>query len=217
MSTPASVSGFNISAFLSSVASKGLVKPNKFQCYFMMPQGFLNYVNVGLGNDGTNIQQYARGFSAWCSKAQLPHIRWEQLDGVQRYGIGPVEPIVRYPAFNPLQISVIADAEGETRSVFEQWLALVGDFNFQNPQAQYPSPTGTYTPGVVGYPDDYITQFYVSSFDDAGNEVTRHIFDRAFPVELAPVQLSWEEAVEVMTFDVTIKFATWYQTTNNSL
>jgi hypothetical protein len=147
----------------------------------------------------------------------LPHVKWEQMEGVQRYGIGPIEPIVRYPSFIPLQISVIADAEGETRSVFEQWLALVGDFNFQNPQAQYPSPTGTYTPGVVGYPDDYITQFYVSSFDDAGNEVTRHIFDRAFPVELAPVQLSWEEAVEVMTFDVAIKFATWYQTTNNSL
>jgi hypothetical protein len=215
--TPASVSGFNISAFLSSVASKGLAKSNKFQCYFMMPQGFTSYVTAGLGNDSTNIQQYARGFSAWCSKATLPHIRWEQMEGIQRYGLGPTEPAIGFPSFNPLQITIIADAQGETRAVFEQWMALVGDYNFQNPVALYPSPAGTYSPGVVGYPDDYITQFYVSTFDDAGNEITRHIFDRAFPVELAPVQLSWEEAAEVMTFDVTIKSAFWYQTMNNTL
>jgi hypothetical protein len=217
MTTPSSVSGFNISGFLAQVQNKGLVKSNKFQCYFMMPQGFLNYVSTGLGNDGTNLQTYAQGFSAWCSKAQLPHIRWEQMEGVQRYGLGPAEPVVRVPSFNPLQLTIIADAQGETRSVFEQWMALVGDYNFQNPVAQYPSPSGTYSPGSVGYPDDYITQFYVSTFDDAGNEVTRHIFDRAFPIELAPVQLSWEEASEVMTFEVTIKYSVWYQTTNNSL
>lgn len=214
MANPVSVSGFNIAGFLSQVANKGVLRTNKFQCYFMVPQGFSGFTGilgstVGATLTTVNPLQYAREFSAWCTAANLPDVSFDMME-YQRYSMGPGEKVVRAPKFGGCSVSVIADADGDTRNFFESWLSMVGDYGFVNNNNLNPAPSN-YTPFSVGYQDDYVTQLYVSTYDDAGNEISRHCFDRAFPISLKPVHVSWEDTNTYMHFDVDFACAYWYQ------
>lgn len=206
---------FNINGFLSQVANKGLVRTNKFQCWFNLPNGFNGGTGVLSSSVGSvnlsNLSplQYARDFVAWCSSVTLPDIAI-QTQELQRYSLGPVTNVARVPKFSPCQLSIIADANGDTRNFFESWMQLVGEYSFNSIGARNPAPSN-YTPFSLGYPDDYVTQLYVSTFDDAGNEISRHCFDRAFPTVLGAVKLDWDMNNEILHFPVEFRFDYWYQ------
>lgn len=205
--TPTKVSGFNINQFLAQIATKGIVKTNRFQAYFMIPNGFNGATNIT-----PNPTQYARQFVCWCDSVTLPDITFDVME-YQRYGIGVASKVARPPKFSPCQLTIIADAKGDTRNFFESWLSLVGEYSFSssnNTNIRNPAPA-SYTPFCGGYPDDYVTQLYVSVYDDAGNEVTRHVFERAFPFALEASQMNWNSSQEALRFKVGFQFAYWYQ------
>ena len=206
---PQEVVGFNIDAFRTAIAGKGLLKQNKFMVWFPLPSGIVNNSVALPFMDGV-----AREINMWCDASEIPSVV-TQLQNFRRYGYGPFERRPTTQVFSDITLSFIVDAKANIWYFFKHWSNLVANFEARDgitTSASGFAGNNPYDPYEIGFKDDYATNMILSVFNDAGDEVLRIILKEAFPIGMGSIRTDWA-AEGVSKLQVTFSFLDWYTET----
>lgn len=215
---------FNIATFNGELNNKfGVLRTNKYRVTITNPG-----IITGLFEDGVD----AGGISHFAQGAMIPGYQLLTHD-YRRYTYGPNEARPFAPNFVPLQLVYAADGQMVTWQFFEAWMqhilphdtgiaGLTGASTFQT--------EGVQMPYFLKYKRDYATDIELrvlgeDSIGDAGGDqyVVKVIrFRQAFPINLNPIQISYDDQNNYAKFTVTLDYLDWYEeagaaaTTNGS-
>ena len=96
--------------------------------------------------------------------------------------------------FEPWTIEIYSDVGHGIRTMFETWVQIM-----QNADS---------TGGLMA-PEDYQGAMNVWQLDRSGESTKGYLFNKAFPTEVSPIQLSWEDNNQIETFQVTFMYDYW--------
>lgn len=203
-------------AFVSAVGQRGVLRTNKHMAFFTLPLGLR-----GPRGDAATSDSVARDINMWCDSASLPGVQFENTR-VRRYGYGPNRTRPLAPAFQDVALTFIADAKGLNWYFFRNWFLSVGNFDSRNGVSDGVAPADAtvlsgnnpYDTYEVGYEEDYITNLYVSAFDDAGNEIIRAVYQDAYPTALSDIQMDWGDDGKIAKFAVSFTYLDWFVDTD---
>lgn len=140
------------------------------------------------------------GFKAQflCKASQLPGSTIENIPIQYR---GRTLNFAGERTFAPWPVTIYNDTDFELRNAFEIWSDRV-----QN---------NTSTDGLVN-PLDYQVQLFVQQLDRAGSVIKSYTFVDAYPTEISPIAVDYDQANVIETFDVTFTYNYWTSTTTTN-
>lgn len=96
--------------------------------------------------------------------------------------------------FQPLNLTVINDNDWVVRNAFERWM------NLMNQHAE--------NVGAVR-PSEYQVDMVVDQLDRAGNVIASYTLVGAFPSDVSPIELGFDQVDTIEEFNVTLEFSYW--------
>ncbi len=99
--------------------------------------------------------------------------------------------------FADWEITVINDEDFKVRTAFERWMNGINShrFNLRN--------------GAAVSPDGYTQDATITQYGKAGNIIRAYNFIGAFPVQVAPIEVAWENNDTVEEYGVTLAYQWW--------
>lgn len=176
-------SSFNISNFISNVGK--VARPNLFKIKFIRFPSML--LSAGL-----NITDLSE-FEFRCERAELPGRSIATVDEITSAG-----PTVKLPydmTYNDTQLTFICSEDMKERILFEFWMSnIVADY-------------GEFG-GLVRYYDEFATdsQLEISQLNEKAETIAQYVLYGAFPIQLSPMNLAWEENNTYQRFNVTLAY-----------
>jgi len=131
-----------------------------------------------------------------CKAAQLPASTVENVPVNYR---GRVLNIAGERTFAPWNVTVINDTDFGIRNALEQWSNGIQNY--------------TSTEGRVN-PRDYQVDLQVQQLDRGGAIIKEYKFIDAYPIEIGDIALSYDNANEIETFDVSFQYNFWESNTS---
>lgn len=179
---------FNVTEFRSALVGDG-ARPNLFNVSMVFPTTVVN---------GTTAGQKT---TFLCKAAQLPG---SQVNSVTLPYFGRELKFAGNRVFNDWTITIINDEDFVIRSAFERWLNNLNSHVTNVRQAQSVSPTS------------YTTDAQVTQYGKAGaqNVLKQYTFVGMFPIDLAPIDVAWDNNDSVEDFTVTFAYQYWTADTN---
>lgn len=169
---------FSVSEFRSSVK---IVRPNLFTAEIYLP-------TIITGYDATK-------FKFRCEATELPGRTVATTDS-QTFG-----PTTKYAydiTYNDINLQIIASEDMAERKMFEQWIDKI-----VTPTAGGVGSTG----GLIKYYDSYAAgTLKISQLKDSGNAIATYTLYNAYPIQLSPMNLTWEESNSYQRFSVTMTY-----------
>lgn len=101
--------------------------------------------------------------------------------------------------FQPWTISIYNDTTFGIRNAIELWSNGIQNY--------------TTTDGITN-PTQYQVDMSVHQLDRSGAILKTYKFQDAWPIDVSPIQLSYEQANTIETFDVTFRYNYWSSTTS---
>lgn len=92
------------------------------------------------------------------------------------------------------QVEIIEDEDGTIKKIFDKWHSAV--FNQINSYK-------------VAYYDDVVSDMFVRTFNSAGVATSEIKFLEAYPVSVAPAQLSWQNNDSILVIPVEFVYREW--------
>jgi hypothetical protein len=197
---------FNINDFYAQLSFRGTIKTSKFKVFFSLPPCFTGDPEQGL------FTSLVRDMELRIDKASIPGIT-HQMTSVRRYGYGAVDKISLVPNFDDIQISIIADANGDLWRFYQKWLnkTINADIStgniFDTTELNRGNPTAPYE---VSYKDDFAVPIAISWYSDDGNEAQQIVLNEAFPSAVSEVKMDWGDQGEVARFMVNLSYNDYY-------
>lgn len=192
---------FNIDNFRTSIRSAGYQKSTDFSLIIdSLPSGLAASTNYS----GILEQLIFR-----VQTTPTPGVSMATHE-VRRQGIGPVEMKPYAPIFAPQDLTIIGDGDGAIYNFFQAWLNLVFNFSFEtgmDSASIYNSNQRTYE---VTYKSRYKTNLTFVSYSNTGDEIIKVKMLDAYPMFLAPAEMSWESQNSIMRFNVSFAYTDWY-------
>ena len=192
---------FNIEDFKAAIkAHKGLQKSNKYVMQFFPPIGLQNSTNV------------FRDLEMFADQIILPGVSLE-TGQVRRYGYGPTEKRPIGHTFNDLQVSIILTGEGDTYTVFKDWISLIMPFNMS-------SGIGSNIEGkpyLITYKNEYITDLRIQLLNENSNQENipiSLIVREAFPIGISDLPLAWGDLNNVARITIHFCYTDWFLEAN---
>lgn len=173
---------FSISQFKSNVK---IVRPNLFSVD-ITPPGFLSA--YGLRSYGA-----AEKFSYRCEATELPG---KTIATTDESGIGTTVKLPYDVTYNDINLQIIASEDMNERKLFEVWMDNI----------VLPNNSGTNSGGLIKYYDSYQGIFRIHQLNDTGDKLATYELRQAYPIQLSPMNLSWEESNTYQRFTVTIAY-----------
>lgn len=175
---------FNINQFRSSFSNTGeVLSPAHFEVQVLPP--------AGLASNGIELQN----LSFRCEGASIPAKSIEQLE---RRTYGPRRKIAYRAVYDDITLTFIASANMKERKFFSDWMNLI-----QNSGEILNSNFN------VKYYDSYISNLILKMYDKCSYEVYRVNLFEAYPVNISPIELSWDARNQYVRFSVTFSYRYW--------
>ena len=170
---------FNIADFQSALAEQG-ARPNLFEMTLTVPTG------MGTAVVNTN-------WSKLCKTAQIPGSTIGVVE-VQYFGRPVKMPGNR--TFENLTTTIINDEDFVLRNAMEAWMAFLNQHE-EN------------TSGVIGL--NYTGTLTLQQYDKAGDAIddAKYTFEKAWPVNVAPIDLDWGTNDTIEEFTVEWAYDWW--------
>jgi hypothetical protein len=214
---------FNIETFHSEVNKRqGVMPSNRFEIILSNPPAVLS------GRTGSG--DVSKSMSFWCQEAQFPGYQLLSHN-VRRYTYGTNETRPFAPNFQPLQLTFIADNNGDMWDFFNAWTQhiLPHDVKTMNsPSGSYGSPSQTNYPYELSYKDEYTVLLNLNVYaprvmratnappgigTPSGYEEAKPLFQlefrEAFPSNLNAIQMAWGNQNEYAAFTVFMEYLDW--------
>lgn len=201
--------GFNISTFIASVASNGVMRTNKFLVRIHLPRGLQPYAPL---NDTARYLEY------WCQSVNIPGVSLATQD-VFRYGYGNYEKKPYNAITNDVGLSFISDAGASVWTFFQQWMRMIVNYDMRNGITNSTSNTTNgvlpgQLPFQLAYKEDYISDVQILVFDEISTTPQLVIILReAFPIFVGDVSLNWGDTNDIARIPVTLSCYDWYNAT----
>ncbi len=179
---------FSIAQFKNNVK---LVRPNLFYVEIFPPPFLADYgASYGLLSYGDAVK-----FSYRCEAAEMPGRTVATYDE-QTYG-----PAIKFAydiTYNDITLQIIASEDMNERKVFERWMdKMVTPVSSRN----------MYSGGLAKYYNDYsASRLRIKQLNDSGAVISSSTLYNAYPIQLSPMNLSWEETNTYQRFAVTMTY-----------
>lgn len=127
-------------------------------------------------------------FSFRCEASTLPGKTIATVDDV---GSGPALKLPYDINFNDIELTIICSDDMAERKAFEDWTDRIVDIT-----------------GRVGYHDDYAKNkmLHLTQMNEKGKKLIKYTFFHVFPIQISPMNLSWEETNTYQRFTVTLSY-----------
>lgn len=187
--------GFNINKFASAISKRGVMPVNRFLVNIPTPAGLA-------------ASPIARDLQFFCQATSIPGIGI-MTSQVRRQGVGNLEKFPYAPNIIDQNLTFYGDSDGKVWSFFEKWMKLI-----QNHDAsEGPSTATGYSnarPWEHAYKSEYAVDITIDVYDYySKRKIAVKLID-AFPVMLAPIQVSWEGQNQIIKIPVEMTFRDWY-------
>lgn len=190
---------FDVNAFKQNIAKYGTLQTNKFEVSIPL--------NLNLAAaTGMSLADMSSLISFRADKASLPKAEFLIIDN-PIFGYGPIQKMPTNMVFEDIQISFIADADGEIYNFLYGWMNYI--YNFVGVNNNAPSYQ-------VAYKDDYCATVSIITYDQNGNAVTTHNLFKAYPTAIGAVPLDWGDNNNLMKIDMSLTYFTWSMTKNST-
>lgn len=170
---------FSISSFKSNVK---ITRPNLFFAEIVVPIG---------------ISYISNNFQFRCEATELPG-RTVATNDSQSYG--PTAKFAYDITYNDINLQIIASEDMAERKMFETWIdSIITPSNTQT----FSKATG----GIMKYYDNYASgQVRIHQLKDNGSKISTYTLYNAYPIQLSPMNLSWEDTNTYQRFSVTMTY-----------
>jgi hypothetical protein len=178
-----------INEFLATIhASNSLMRNNQFELTIESMPAWA----ASSGFNGYDVKFF-------CSQANEPGVNVDSIDH-RPYGVGTLEYYPTGVSFFDLQTTFYADANGKLIKFFHTWIRNIFAFDeSMGPENKF----------MVQYRDKYISQIKVTRFNEQGGPVLEWVYVDAFPVNIQPIAVRWENNQEVTQFEIIWKYRTY--------
>lgn len=169
---------FSVSDFRSNVK---IVRPNLFKAEIYLPSIITGY--------DTNK------FKFRCEATELPGRTIATTDS-QSYG--PTTKYAYEVTYNDINLQIIASEDMAERKMFEQWMDKIVT----------PSNNGVGSSGgLIKYYESYAAgTLKISQLKDDGKAISTYTLNNAYPIQMSPMNLTWEESNSYQRFSVTMTY-----------
>jgi hypothetical protein len=196
---------FNIANFKSVLDTRQVHRNSKFLVKFNVPLGLRSETpNFGL----INVAQIDRELEYFADGATLPAIMMS-LREVIRYGYGPVEKKPVAPVFQDITFSIINDGSSFNLQFFQFWLDYIVQFDARNGVGE----NSTTYEVRYKYDEDqpnYATDLNIFQFRQDGKPSHVLTLREAYPINIADIPLSWQDANNIQRIPITFTFVDWF-------
>lgn len=190
----------NLQDFMTEVRSLGIQRANRFRVELDSPQsmslgGFLgSFASMGR----------SRQISLRCQGANFPGIQLMTKDDVLRYGYGPVDKTVHGALFGDITCFFLVDGKGLIQDYFHKWQKACINFDSsEGIDSQDDNGAAAYE---VAYKDDYTTTLEITQLDERNKKVIKCIAQKAFPISVGDMVLSWDANDQALLLPVTFSY-----------
>jgi hypothetical protein len=188
---------FDIREILTTISKNGVMQTNKFDVRVTPPK-ILQNLNINEKDTGSIYNTL--NFRA--DSAKLPGVLIQTSD-INRYGIGPTQKMPTNAQFTDINLTFIADKNGDIYRFFYVWLNAIFDFGGIRSTSSLP----TYK---VAYKDYYTSEILqVSIYDNYGKIKQVVSLYKAYPVSFNEVPLDWGSQDQLMKFNIAFTFRDW--------
>lgn len=179
VSTRLGVDGFKLSSFREQIGQ--VARPNLWSCKL-----FIATSEIGK-------QGQLETLSFRCEKAEIPGRTVATIDDT---GSGPALKLPYEVNYSDMEITVICSTDMAERDYFENWINKI----------VYPG--GSYRAGLVNYYSNFAkgNKLELSQLGDRGESLITYFLYDVYPIQISPMNLSWEESNTYQRFNVTLNY-----------
>jgi hypothetical protein len=171
-------------------SSSGYARPNRYLVEFNMPKGINEYQRMarqsGLGDKAGGAFDTQK-VGILCSAISVPQ---KTLQTYEHKQLGVSYRVPHSLLFDPIILTFYVDGDFEVRRMFEAWQGLIVDSKS----------------AVVSFYDDYVTEMTVSVLDVEGYIRYSLVFEDAWCMSVAPLDLSYSSNNAVLNMSVTMSY-----------
>jgi len=192
------VTPFDISAFKSGGLTLGGARSSLFQVVFGATGTTLDTLSSNLNLTGQDK------FSFTCRGASIPPAT---IGVIEAPYFGRRLPLAGDRTFPPWTVTVMNDEDWSVRSLFESWSNALNSLQ-----------SNVRSPAFVNGEDNYKADFSVLQYSKTGSVIAQYQIIGAWPSQVDPIQLDWDNQNQIETFGVTLTYDYWLpdQTTDAS-
>lgn len=173
---------FNISQFKENVK---VVRPNMFYAEIIPPSGIIN-----------TAMYDKRKFKFRCESVEIPGRTVATSDD---QSFGPSRKFAYDMTYNDLQMTIIASDDMAERYMFETWLDNIVQPTDLN--------SGNFKGGLLKYYDTYAKgKVKIYQLIDNNQDIAKYELYDAYPIQLSPMNLTWNESDTYQRFSVTMTY-----------
>lgn len=189
----------NITDFISKFGSSGVAKGNKYIVEFFMPRG-INlaassfFINTNSAN--TEIQSVQNrlnrngAINAMAGTVTLPS---RDLIAFELSQYGPTHMMPSTAAYMPVSISFYSNANMDTRTFFETWQTAVHNISSN----------------TMNFYNEYVSDLNIKVLDSEEKVAYTVTLYEAWPLSIAPVDLSYSNRDMALMLNVNFRFRYW--------
>ena len=96
--------------------------------------------------------------------------------------------------FQPINLTIVNDTDWITRNAFERWMAYINNHS-ENRGAVRPS--------------DYMVDAFIEQLDRSGDTISSYTLIGAYPEDLSPIELGFDQIDTVEEYTVTLQYQWW--------
>ena len=175
---------FKPDEFTASLNKRGFAKTSHFEIR----------ISGRVGASGTERDMVMR--------ADTAEIPGRTMSTAEYRTYGPIRKIPYGSTYTDTTIGIICSSDLAEKVYFEQWQNVIHN---NLPMAQSGSVSSQLGHYNLGYYDDYKGRVELVTFDEVGNTTSKHTFQEAYPIGIAPIGLSWG-ADEIMKLNITFAY-----------
>jgi hypothetical protein len=142
----------------------------------------------------------------------LPGMFFMSADGLPpRFGYGTSEGIPYAPAFDPVTVNFAIDGKGEVYKFFYYWTSSIVNYKAKGQKPRLSNDSGRLGTYEVQYKDNYVRDITIKIYKpfhrpEKNEYLMKLTLYRAYPKDLPPNQMAWEEQNGYMKFPITFDY-----------
>lgn len=202
---------FNIDNFRSNIKASGYQKTTDFTL-------MINALPPALASVAQNNSSFREIMNELIFRVEMTTVPGVSMatQEIRRHGIGAFEMKPYVPVFAPLEISVLGDADGNIHDFFQTWMNATVNFNSSKGVDGATGIKSNQYWYEVAYKESYETDLTFVSYNKRGEEIIKINVLKAYPIFMAPVQMSWDSTNNLVRFPISFAYYDWYSEKNQS-
>lgn len=145
----------------------------------------------------------SRTLSYFTMATQLPGLNIAFDENI-RLGVGPIETFPFTSIFGSLDLTFLGDGRGYIMTLFHAWMQNI--VSYQAPVNGGLNQSEYY---FVGYRQEYLSTIELVVYNTTSDKILVYKFYEAYPVSLAPVEMSWAHQNKIMPIQCKFNYTNW--------